>query len=385
MLNTRMVSFFWLVVGLLIAAPFLQAQTSQSVSLAWNASTTPGTMNYRVRYGTTSGNYSTSLNAGNKTTATVTGLKAGTRYYFAVTATDSSGNESLPSNEVSFQTSSATPPTITLTSPANNSTFTAPTSISLAASVTANGNTITKVQFYNGSTLLGEDSSSPYSFTWNSVAAGTYNVRARVVYGSGQTVDSTSATVTVNASTALPAPWKTVDIGSVSAKGSATAASGVYTVRGAGKINSTKDSFRFVYQTLSGDGEIRARLSSVQTSNSGGFFGVMIRESLNANSRHAAIGVPQTLRYQSKQRSSTGGSTSTTTTSTTSTPPNAWVRLVRSGNTITSYRSSNGSTWTQVDSRKISMASNIYIGLVVASGSTSTANTAQFANVQVTP
>ena len=41
-----------------------------------------------------------------------------------------------------------------LTSPANNSAYAAPATVSLAASVTANGHTITSVQFYNGTTLL---------------------------------------------------------------------------------------------------------------------------------------------------------------------------------------------------------------------------------------
>ena len=52
------------------------------------------------------------------------------------------------------------PPTIALTSPANNAAFTAPATISLAANVTANGHAITKVQFYSGTTLLGEDATA---------------------------------------------------------------------------------------------------------------------------------------------------------------------------------------------------------------------------------
>ena len=65
------------------------------------------------------------------------------------------------------------PPTIALTSPANGASYTAPATINLAASVTANGHTITKVQFYNGATLLGEDTTAPYTFTWSSVTAGS--------------------------------------------------------------------------------------------------------------------------------------------------------------------------------------------------------------------
>ena len=47
-------------------------------------------------------------------------------------------------------------PAISLTAPVNGASYAAPATISLAASVTANGHTITAVQFYNGATLLGE-------------------------------------------------------------------------------------------------------------------------------------------------------------------------------------------------------------------------------------
>ena len=95
------------------------------------------------------------------------------------------------------------PPTIALTSPANNSAFTAPATINLVANVAVNGHAIAKVQFYNGATLLGEDTTAPYVFTWNSVAAGNYSLKAQAVYDSGSIVGSTAANVTV---TNLPLP-----------------------------------------------------------------------------------------------------------------------------------------------------------------------------------
>jgi hypothetical protein len=59
---------------------------------------------YNVYYGTASGNYSQSIDAGNTTTYTVANLAGGLTYYFAVTAYDNSGNESEFSNEVSNTT-----------------------------------------------------------------------------------------------------------------------------------------------------------------------------------------------------------------------------------------------------------------------------------------
>src|SRR5439155_15004700 len=88
-------------------------------------------------------------------------------------------------------------PIVALTSPANGSTFTAPATINLAASVTPNSHTITKVQFYNGTTLLGEDTTAPYAFAWSSAAAGGYTLTARAVYDAGSTVNSAAANITV--------------------------------------------------------------------------------------------------------------------------------------------------------------------------------------------
>jgi hypothetical protein len=96
-----------------------------------------------------------------------------------------------------------TAPVVSLTSPATGASFTAPASVSLAATVTANGHTITQVQFYNGSTLLGSAATAPYSFTWANVNAGSYTLNAALVYDSGSTVVSSLATITV---TNPPAP-----------------------------------------------------------------------------------------------------------------------------------------------------------------------------------
>ena len=61
-----------------------------------------------------------------------------------------------------------------------------------------------------------------------------------------------------------------------------------------------------------------------------------------------------------------------------------WVRLVRSGNTFTAYRSSNGTTWTALGSPvTIPMGSSVFIGLAVTSFSNSALNTSTFSNVTV--
>lgn len=69
-------------------------------------------------------------------------------------------------------------PAISITSPASGSTFTAPASITINATATDADGAISKVEFYNGSTKLGEDATNPYSFTWANTSGGTYTIKA---------------------------------------------------------------------------------------------------------------------------------------------------------------------------------------------------------------
>ena len=68
--------------------------------MTWNANTESDLAGYRVYYGTSSRNYPNSISVGKVTSATISGLTIGTRYYFALKAVDTSGNLSGYSAEV---------------------------------------------------------------------------------------------------------------------------------------------------------------------------------------------------------------------------------------------------------------------------------------------
>jgi len=95
------------------------------------------------------------------------------------------------------------PPTIVLTAPTDGATFIAPATISLAASVTANGNAISSIEFLSNGAVVGTDSSAPYSFSWTSVGAGSYALTARALYGAASVL-SAPVTVSVNSPPAAP-------------------------------------------------------------------------------------------------------------------------------------------------------------------------------------
>lgn len=65
------------------------------------------------------------------------------------------------------------PPVVTITSPIADTQFTAPASISIEVTATTPNSTITKVEFFDGATKLGEDTVAPYSFLWTGVIADT--------------------------------------------------------------------------------------------------------------------------------------------------------------------------------------------------------------------
>ena len=93
--------------------------------------------------------------------------------------------------------STNTPPVVTLTAPAANATYSAPATVTISATASDADGTVSKVGFYNGSTLLTEVTAAPYSYTWSNVAAGTYAITAKATDNSGASATSSSVTITV--------------------------------------------------------------------------------------------------------------------------------------------------------------------------------------------
>ena len=112
------------------------------------------------------------------------------------------------------------PPAVSLTSPANGSTYTSPASMSLAATATDADGTIAKVEFYAGQTLVGTDTTSPYAFNWTGVGAGTHVIKAVATDNAGASTTSATRTVTVSGPNVAPTVSMTTDKGSYTAPAS---------------------------------------------------------------------------------------------------------------------------------------------------------------------
>ena len=91
-----------------------------------------------------------------------------------------------------------TPPTVSLTAPADQSTFVAPAQITLSADAADSDGTIARVTFWANNRLIGTATASPYTITWNHVPAGVYAITAHAVDNSGATAESAPVAITVN-------------------------------------------------------------------------------------------------------------------------------------------------------------------------------------------
>ena len=96
-------------------------------------------------------------------------------------------------------------PTVGLSSPSPGATFPAPATIPIAASAADPDGTVARVEFYSGTTLLGTDTTSPYSFSWTGVAAGSYTLKAIAYDNTGASTTSATVSVTVTTATSVPA------------------------------------------------------------------------------------------------------------------------------------------------------------------------------------
>ena len=195
--------------------------SAQSVTLTWDANPEPEVAGYRVYYGTSSRNYTQSVDAGNNTTYVVTGLDVSQDYYFAVRAYNTAGMMSALSAEVN-QPAIVAPGTTTISSFTANrvSPFLTGTPVRWTAVATSKKGAVEyKFLLYSASTgwTIAQDYSQTATFdytpTFDDAGAHSIQVWARTVgspaayeawVGSNFDVATTPLTLTSNVD--FPAP-----------------------------------------------------------------------------------------------------------------------------------------------------------------------------------
>ena len=225
--------------------------------------------------------------------------------------------------------------------------------------------------------------------SWTTIGSVTLPLGASAYVGIAVTSHNAGARTTATVSDVsvirkgLPQGQQNRDIGSPTVAGAASYSAGVYTAKGAGiDIWSAADQFQFVYQPMTGNAEVVARVASLTAVNAWSKAGVMIREALTAESRHASMFASVSKGYAFQRRPDTGG-LSVHTSGGSGAPP-GWVRLVRTGDLFEAYRSADGASWTRVGSDTIPMANTVYVGLAVTSHDASRTTTAVLDRVKIT-
>ncbi len=126
-----------------------------------------------------------------------TNVSAG-EYSITAKATDNKGAVTT-SEAVKITVLANASPTISLTSPSTGAQFKVGEAVSIAAAAADSDGTVAKVEFYNGTSLLGTDTSAPYSYSWSNVSAGEYSITAKVTDNKGAVTSSEAVKITVMA------------------------------------------------------------------------------------------------------------------------------------------------------------------------------------------
>ncbi len=181
----------------------------------------------------------------------------------------------------------------------------------------------------------------------------------------------------------IPPGWETRDIGSVAAAGHARVSDGVFSLVGSGaNIWGAADSFRFLYRPLPGDGQITARVISVERTHPDAKGGLMIRSTLDADSPHAMVNLRNGKGVNLVRRTIAGDA------STSNAPLNVnvpyWLRLVRTGSSVAAHHSPDGANWTLIDTVTLP-GETVYVGLGYCSLGDGHLGRATFDHVRVDP
>jgi hypothetical protein len=193
-----------------------------------------------------------------------------------------------------------------------------------------------------------------------------------------------NAIAPVYAPNALPANWLTMDIGAVGLEGSATENGGVIEVTGGGAdIWGTKDAFRFVFQTLTGDAEVTAQLTGLTRSDPWTKGALMIRDALHDSAKHAIMAIASDNGQAFQYRMEEGGESTHIAGDTGAKPPQ-WIKLIRFGNMMSGWTSVDGKGWDKLGEVEVPMANQIYVGLAVTAHNNAALSTGTFEGVKVT-
>ena len=172
-------------------------------------------------------------------------------------------------------------------------------------------------------------------------------------------------------------------IGSVSNPGSLGIAAGTITMTGSGSdIWNGSDNFTYGSQLMTGDGSATVRVTSLTNTDSWAKAGLMLRAGTAANAINAFIAYTPGNGVTFQYRTVVGGGCAYTPTGSLSLP--RWLRLIRTGTTVTGQHSADGVTWTTLGSTTLSLGTTANCGLALTAHNNAAVATATFTSYATT-
>jgi subtilisin family serine protease/regulation of enolase protein 1 (concanavalin A-like superfamily) len=255
-------------------------------------------------------------------------------------------------------------PTLTITAPAAGLVVRGTVTVRATAADDAE---LADVRFSVAGTMLGIDSSAPFEMAWDTTRF-TNATQMITVEAQDRAGNRTRRTVSVTVANADgPQDWTSDSIGA-SATGHAGYQGSSFIVEGAGTdVWGAADDFYFAHRRLTGDGDIVARVASLERPAGAPFAmaGLMFRESLAADSRHASLLISTDGKLKFRRRATQGGATTSDGPSAGTTYAPRWLKLSRRGDVFSAYLSADGLAWTMVHApATMAMPATVDIGLV---------------------
>lgn len=212
---------------------------------------------------------------------------------------------------------------------------------------------------------------------------GPYNLEIELVLANGETSEDIFAFTYANGTPVtdfdfndtdcdvLPDGWTLADIGAEPATpGSAcfSAADNSLVMRSwSGGFGGNSDEVTYLYMPLTGTSIDTAEVRVTEVSAEWNYLGgLMLRRSLDDNSGFTSLSALDTRGVFSMWRSQTGNGTNYNVV--TALPLPMWLRIVRNGNNVRSFYSTNGTNWTQYNTQTFTLGNTYYLGLVVSGG-----------------
>ena len=224
--------------------------------------------------------------------------------------------------------------------------------------------------------------------TWTRIGSDTLTLSQTVYVGMAVTshvpyMQTTAHVSDVTFRSLMPEPWSSSDVGAPQIAGTASYAQGSFSLSGAGvDVWGTADQFRYVYQRVSGDVDIVARVTNLTKNHAWTKAGVMFRESLDAGAAQASAFV-SSGKGIAFQRRPAAGALSVNTSGPAAAAP-AWVKLERRADVVTALSSVDGVAWTVIGHEVMTLPDTFYVGLALTSHVPSSVAYATVSDVTIT-